>query len=441
MSTPGAVQATPAALPVPRPAPSSAQSRKAIYAASIGNVMEWYDFNIFAFMAVPLAKNFFPGSDAAAGLLSTFAVLGVGLVVRPLGGLVIGRMGDVRGRKPALIFTVLLMAVGTGLIGVLPNYANIGILAPALLVVARMMQGFSTGGEWGSATTFMAEWSQNGRRGYFTSIQQLSNAVGLLLGSSIAALITTMLSADAIEWWGWRIPFLIGALFGPIGLWLRRSIDETPPFRDTEEASAKAQVNIPDGKAWKPAAIAVGFAAGWTVCFYAFLNFMPTFTRIQLKLSSAESLCANTIGVIAFTIFVPIMGALSDRIGRKPLLLLSSAAFFVLPLPVFMLLLQTHSFALVVAAQLLFGVALSLYSGPGPAAIAELFPTRGRSMWLSLSFSLAVAVFGGFTPFISQWLITSIGSPLAPTFYIMAVVALSFAVILRMQETAHMPLR
>jgi MHS family proline/betaine transporter-like MFS transporter len=138
---------------------------------------------------------------------------------------------------------------------------------------------------------------------------------------------------------------------------------------------------------------------------------------------------------------VPIMGALSDRIGRKPLLLLSSAAFFVLPLPVFMLLLQTHSFALVVAAQLLFGVALSLYSGPGPAAIAELFPTRGRSMWLSLSFSLAVAVFGGFTPFISQWLITSIGSPLAPTFYIMAVVALSFAVILRMQETAHMPLR
>ena len=288
MSTPGTIQATPAALPVPRPAPSSAHSRKAIYAASIGNVMEWYDFNIFAFMAVPLAKNFFPGSDAAAGLLSTFAVLGVGLVVRPLGGLVIGRMGDVRGRKPALIFTVLLMAVGTGLIGVLPNYANIGILAPALLVAARMMQGFSTGGEWGSATTFMAEWSQNGRRGYFTSIQQLSNAVGLLLGSGIAALITTTLSADAIESWGWRIPFLIGALFGPIGLWLRRSIDETPPFRDTEDAGAQAAANSPEGKTWKAAATAVGFAAGWTVCFYAFLNFMPTFTRIQLKLSPAE---------------------------------------------------------------------------------------------------------------------------------------------------------
>jgi MHS family proline/betaine transporter-like MFS transporter len=441
MSTPVAVQAISAPLPIPRPAPSSAQSRKAIYAASIGNVMEWYDFNIFAFMAVPLAKNFFPSSDATAGLLSTFAVLGVGLVVRPLGGLVIGRMGDIRGRKPALIFTVLLMAIGTGLIGVLPNYASIGILAPALLVAARMMQGFSTGGEWGSATTFMAEWSQDRRRGYFTSIQQLSNAVGLLLGSGIAAVITTMLSADAIESWAWRIPFLIGALFGPIGLWLRRSIDETPPFRDNEDAGAKADANVPDGKAWKAAATAVGFAAGWTVCFYAFLNFMPAFTRVQLKLSPAESLWANTLGVIAFTIFVPIMGALSDRIGRKPLLLLSSAAFFVLPLPVFMLLLQARSFVLVVAAQLLFGFALSLYSGAGPAAIAELFPTRGRSMWLSLSFSLAVAVFGGFTPFISQWLIAAVGSPLAPTFYIMVVVAMSFTVVLQMQETAHGPLR
>jgi MFS transporter, MHS family, proline/betaine transporter len=440
MTAPSAIQAISAAPSIPQRTPTSAQSRKAIYAASIGNVMEWYDFNIFAFMAVPLAKNFFPGSDAAAGLLSTFAVLGVGLVVRPLGGLVIGRMGDVRGRKPALIFTVLLMALGTAMIGVLPSYASIGILAPALLVVARMMQGFSTGGEWGSATSFMAEWSQEGRRGYLTSLQQLSNAVGLLLGSGIAALVTTFLSAEAVESWGWRIPFVIGALFGPIGLWLRRSIDETPPFRDVEGAG-KVGIDLTEAKAWKAAATAIGFAAGWTVCFYGFLNFMPTFTRVQLELSPAEALWSNTIGIVAFTVFVPIMGALSDRVGRRPLLLLSSAAFFVLPLPVFLLLVQTHSFGLVVAAQLLFGLALSLYSGPGPAAIAELFPTRGRSMWLSLSFSLAVALFGGFTPFISQWLISVIGSPLAPTFYIMVVVALSFVVVLQMQETAYKPLR
>jgi MHS family proline/betaine transporter-like MFS transporter len=224
-------------------------------------------------------------------------------------------------------------------------------------------------------------------------------------------------------------------------LWLRRSIDETPPFRRIEGARETADKASAEGNPLKTAATAIGFAAGWTVCFYAFLNFMPTFTRIQLKLSSAEALWSNTIGIIAFTIFVPIMGALSDRVGRKPLLLLSSAAFFILPLPIFMLLVGTNSFALVIAAQVLFGVALSLYSGPGPAAIAELFPTRGRTLWLSLSFSLAVALFGGFTPFISQWLISLVGSPLAPTIYIMAVVALSFFVVLKMKETAHSSLR
>jgi MHS family proline/betaine transporter-like MFS transporter len=440
MSAPSIADAMPTGTAAPAHAPSSAQSRKAIYAASIGNVMEWYDFNVFAFMAVPLAKNFFPAGDPAAALLSTFAVLGVGLVVRPLGGLIIGRLGDVRGRKPALIFTVLLMAVGTTLIGLLPSYGSIGILAPIALLVARMMQGFSTGGEWGSATTFMAEWSQDGRRGFYTSMQQMSNAVGLLLGSGIAALVTTLLSAQDVESWGWRIPFLVGALFGPIGLWLRRSIDETPPFRMVDDADVKLETGRHEST-WKTALTAIGFSAGWTVCFYAFLNFMPTFTRIQLNLSPAESLWSNTLGVVAFTIFVPIMGTLSDRVGRKPLLLLSNAAFFVLPLPVFLLLVQGHGFGLVVAAQLLFGFALALYSGPGPAAIAELFPTRGRSTWLSLSFSLAVALFGGFTPFISQWLIATINSPLAPTIYIMTVVALSFFVTLQMRETAHARLR
>jgi MFS family permease len=269
---------------------------------------------------------------------------------------------------------------------------------------------------------------------------QLSNAVGLLLGSGVAALVTTVLTVEALDSWGWRIPFLLGALFGPIGFWLRSSIDETPPFREVEAASGRTDTRAAERKTWKTAAIAVGFAAGWTVCFYAFLNFMPTFTRIQLKLSPAEALWSNTIGLIAFTLCVPMMGALSDRIGRRPLLLLSNVAFLVLPLPVFLLLVHSHSFLLVVAAQLLFGVALSLYSGPGPAAIAELFPTRGRSLWLSLSFSLAVALFGGFTPFISQWLIAALATPLAPSFYIMAVVALSFVVIWNMQETAHKPL-
>jgi MHS family proline/betaine transporter-like MFS transporter len=299
------------------------------------------------------------------------------------------------------------------------------------------MQGFSTGGEWGGATTFMAEWSESGKRGFYTSLMQMSNAVGLLLGSGMAALLATLLSADDLNSWGWRIPFLIGALFGPIGLWLRRSIDETPRYRAIEsQPSAEATPNM-----WRIGLQAIGFSAGWTVCFYAFLNFMPTYARTELKLSISEALWSNTIGIVIFTICVPLMGALSDRVGRRPLLLASCAIFFLLPLPAFWSLTQGWGFSFLVVMQIVFAIGLSLFSGPGPAAIAELFPTRGRSTFLSISFSLAVAIFGGFTPFIAQWLIKTVGSPLAPTIYIMAAAALSFFVILRMRETAHEPLR
>ena len=221
---------------------TAAQSRKAIYAATIGNVMEWYDFGVFGYLAGSLALNFFPKGNPSAALLNTFLVFGVGLVFRPLGGIVIGRLGDTRGRKPALILTILMMAVGTVIIGVLPSYASIGVAAPLLLLVARLLQGFSTGGEWGGATAFMAEWSQEGRRGFYTSLQQMSVAGGSLLGVGFAALLTSSLGVDAVNAWGWRIPFLLGGLFGPIGFWLRREVDETPPFREiVAEGTAAAE--------------------------------------------------------------------------------------------------------------------------------------------------------------------------------------------------------
>lgn len=426
-----------ASVAIPSAAARPPLTRRVIYAASIGNVMEWYDFNIFAFMAVPLAHNFFPKEDPTAALLSTFAVFGVGLVVRPLGGYVIGRMGDTSGRKPALILTVLLMAASTALIGILPSYGTVGILAPMLLLIGRLMQGFSTGGEWGGATTFMAEWSEPGKRGLQTSYQQLSNAIGLLVGSGIGAALASLLTVDAINSWGWRVPFLLGGLFGPIGFWLRRSTEETPPFRAAEAAPHAAR---PVSETVRLVATGIGFTAGWTVCFYAFLNFMPTFTRLQLKLSQAEALWSNTIGIIAFTLLIPAMGALSDRIGRRPVLLTSCVLFMALPVPAFWLMLHGWGYGFVIAMQIVFGAALALFSGPGPAAIAELFPTRGRSTWLSLSFSAGVAIFGGFTPFIAQFLIAATGSPLAPTIYVIAAVALSFCVILSMRETAHAPL-
>ena len=416
--------------------PTAAQSRKAIYAATIGNVMEWYDFGVFGYLAGSLALNFFPKDNPAAGLLNTFLVFGVGLVFRPLGGIVIGRLGDTRGRKPALVVTILLMAVGTVIIGLLPTYSTIGVAAPILLLLARLLQGFSTGGEWGGATAFMAEWSEPNRRGFYTSFQQMSVAGGSLLGAGFAALLTSSIGSDAINEWGWRIPFLVGGLFGPIGLWLRREVDETPAYREavTEGTAAEAST-------LGHAAKAFGFTVLWTVAFYVFMSYMESYTRTQLHLTAAQSLWASVASLVTLVVLVPVMGALSDRIGRKTLLLCSCALCFIIPIPAFYILTQGYGFGVVVLIQIAFACAISLFSGPGPAAIAEIFPTRGRSTWMSSSYALAVAIFGGFAPFISQWLIDATGSKMAPTAYVMAAAAVSFLTILTLRETAHQALR
>lgn len=417
--------------------PTAAQSRKAIYAATIGNVMEWYDFGVFGYLAGTLALNFFPKDNPSAALLNTFLVFGVGLIFRPLGGIIIGRMGDTRGRKPALVLTILLMAASTVIIGVLPTYGTIGLFAPILLLLARLLQGFSTGGEWGGATAFMAEWSEEGRRGFYTSLQQMSVAAGGLLGAGFAALLTSSIGTDGMNDWGWRIPFLVGGLFGPIGLWLRREVDETPPYREVVEEGVQAAAPT---SGWLQAAQAFGFTILWTVSYYTFLTYMPTYTRTQLHLSAAQSLWATSASLVALVVLVPIMGALSDRVGRRPLLLASCVLCFLIPIPAFWVLTQGFGFLVIVLVQIAFAVAISLFSGPGPAAIAEIFPTRGRSTWMSSSYALAVAIFGGFAPFIAQWLIEATGSKMAPTAYVMAAALISFLVILRLRETAHHPL-
>jgi MHS family proline/betaine transporter-like MFS transporter len=417
---------------------TQAQTRRAVSAAVIGNVLEWYDFAVYGYVAVILARKFFPAGDEVTALLSTFLAYGLGFVARPLGGIILGRLGDTHGRKTALLITIALMAGGTVLIGILPTYAAIGIAAPLLLVVARLLQGFSAGGEWGSSTAYIVEWAPPNQRGFYGSFQQMSVVAGLLLGSGVAALLNTILTPDQMNDWGWRVPFLLGGILGPVGLWMRRSIDETPAYK---KAIASPQpVTAGETSPWVMAARAFGFTVVWTVCFYVLLAYMPTYTQKYVKLSASAALWANTIGLLALVIFIPLMGILSDRIGRKPLLLACCIAYIVLPYPIFSFLVSGASFAQLIIVQIVFAILISMFSGPGPAAIAEMFPTRTRSTWMTSGYALAVAIFGGFAPFISVWLIDRFGSPLAHTYYLIAAAIVSTIVIATLRETAHEPL-
>jgi MHS family proline/betaine transporter-like MFS transporter len=413
------------------------RSQKAILAAGIGNLLEWYDFGVYAYLASLIATNFFPSTDQTASLLAAFAAYGVGFLARPLGGIAIGRLGDTQGRKTALVLTIFLMAFGTVGLGLLPSYETIGIWAPILLVALRIVQGIAAGGEWGTSTAFMIEWSPATRRGFFGSFQQVSTAGGSLLGSAVAAILTSSLSSSAMLDWGWRAPFVLGAVLLIVGVYLRRNVGETPFY----EASRHAVATQPIISGAPLGALAFGFTIFWTVAYYTLLAWMPSFTQRFAGLTPSEALWSNTIGLVAMITAIPIWGALSDRVGRRPILMASAISIGFLSWPLFLLMTKGGGLALVLPVQILFGVLLALYSGAGPAAISEIFPTHLRSTWMSASYALAVAIFGGFAPFIATWLIQATGSPVSPTFlYLLPAAVISLLVIWKMKETSAMQL-
>jgi MHS family proline/betaine transporter-like MFS transporter len=402
---------------------------RAVAAASIGNALEWFDFVIYGFFAVTMAKLFFPTGNETVSLLLALATFGVTFFVRPFGAVVIGNYADRHGRKAAFMLTIVLMMIGTAIIAVAPTYAAIGIFAPLLIVFARLIQGFSAGGEFGSATAFLAEQNPD-RRGFFASWQFASQGITTILATGVGVTLTTTLTTAQIESWGWRVPFIIGLLIGPVAYYIRRHVDETMEFQTMQVSTSPLREALSDSK--KRLLISLGAVVLCTVAMYTVL-FMPTYATRQLGLTASGGFLGGLLTGVIQVMLIPVFGALSDRRGRLPIAFFSAAAMLVLVYPLFSWLAANPSLQTLLIVQGIIGVLMAGYMGPLGALMSELFPARMRTTGLSISYAFGVAIFGGFAPFINAWLINATGSKLAPAFYLMfaAVISLTALVFAR----------
>lgn len=418
--------ATNAGAEVPPPASTLKTGRRAVLAASIGNALEWYDFSVYAFFAVYIAQNFFTQGNAGAELLQAFLAFGLGFVVRPLGALVLGVYGDRAGRKAALSVTILVMALGTAIIAFAPPYSAIGVGAPLLIVCGRMLQGFSAGGEVGGAAAFLIEHAPPDKKGKYASWLQASMAISNILGALVATAVTLLLTREQVGEWGWRVPFIVGLAIAPVGLWLRKTLHETPQFEAEMDrqhrAHQAAKTPLMQVVRDYPKALAtgLGFSVLWAVCVYVLIIFMPIYVQRTLHFSGRQAFLAALIGNCFMAVGCVYAGALSDRFGRRAVLTWGALLMLAGTWPLLAWLQAAHTLSALIVVQVAFCVMVALFTGVAPSALSELFPTRVRSTGMSLSYNAAVTIFGGFAPAILTWLTESTGNAFAPAWYVMA---------------------
>jgi MHS family proline/betaine transporter-like MFS transporter len=409
---------------------SQSINKKTVAAGAIGNVLEWYDFAVYGYFATAIGRVFFPKEDPIAQLLFAFGVFAIGYLMRPLGGMVIGNIGDRIGRKQALSVSVAAMAIPTFVVGILPGYDTIGLAAPILLTICRMLQGLSVGGEYTTSIVFMVENAPSKKRGLAGALAGSGAVVGILLGSATGTALAALMSPESLDSWGWRIPFLLGLVIGVVGLLLRRNIEVK-----NEVTPDQKQPIIETIESYRPLlARLAGLSVFNAVTFYLIFVYLVSWLQLEDKMRQEVSLQINTISMM---VVIPIMiaaGALSDRIGRKPLLLGTVIAAIFLAYPLFNGM-HHSSQVLVQLCQLGFAVIIGIYLGSSPAFMVETAPAHIRSTSIALGYNLTLGIVGGLTPLTATWLVHQTHSAVAPAFMIIAAALISFITLMFMKET------
>jgi MFS transporter, MHS family, citrate/tricarballylate:H+ symporter len=404
----------------PDSSPPQLKSRiGAILRSTSGNFLEQFDFFLFGFYAPSIAKAFFPSQDETAALLNTFGVFWLGALMRPVGAIVLGAYIDRIGRRKGLIVTLAIMAIGTVTIAVCPTYATIGVAAPAIVLIGRLLQGFSAGVELGGVSVYLAEIATPGNRGFYTSFQSSSQQVAIFVAALLGFALSELISPATVADWGWRIPFFVGCLIIPFIFLLRRTLEETPEFLAMKKHPSTSEVFSSAAVNWRIIVLGMMMAVLTTTTFYFVTVYTPTFGKNVLKLSSQDALLVTLLVAVTNFIWNPVGGALSDRVGRKPVLLTIACLSLLTAYPALHWLVAAPTFGKMLAVEMMFSFYFGVYSGTMLGALVEVVPQHVRTTCFSLAFALAAGLFGTFTPFASTWLIDHTGDKASPGFWLM----------------------